>query len=129
MTIERQKMSDADKRTIKKEKAASRKEARRILEGKGVPKSCAYCGIEERDFTPMWGEFYGGNRGAKLEPDHKDNDFRNNDIDNLCWTCCLCNCAKSNKLTHPEMKDVGKVIRRIWKKKAASRSEKAAHPE
>lgn len=129
MKIERQKMSDADKKAIKKEKTASRKEARQTLEGKGTPKTCAYCGIKEQDFIPVWGKFYAGNRGAKLEPDHKDNDFRNNDIDNLCWACCICNCAKSDKLTHQEMQEVGAVIRRIWEKRAASEDKKVTLPE
>lgn len=118
MTIERQKMSDADKKAI-------RKDAWQILERKGVPKTCAYCGIKEQDFIPVWGKFYAGNRWSKLEPDHKDNDLKNSDIDNLCWAYCLCNRAKSDKLTYEEMKEVGNVIGRIWEKRAASRSEKA----
>jgi len=52
-----------------------------------------------------------------LEPDHKDNDYKNNDVENLCWACSLCNCAKSNKLTHEEMIEVGTVIKKIWQKK------------
>lgn len=91
---------------------------REILEKAGLPKICAYCGIKEEDFIPIWGSFYGGKRGQRLEPDHKDNDKKNNNVGNLCWACCLCNCAKSDKLTHEEMKEVGAVIRKIWRKRA-----------
>ena len=59
----------------------------------------------------------------RLEPDHKDNDKKNN-IENLCWVCCLCNCAKSDKLTHQGMRNVGTVIRRIWRKRAALEDKK-----
>ncbi len=35
---------------------------------------CHYCGIEERDFLSIWGEFYGGKkRGSRLEIDRRDN--------------------------------------------------------
>jgi 5-methylcytosine-specific restriction endonuclease McrA len=36
-------------------------------------KECYYCGIKEEDFIPIWGKFYGGNRGQKLEVDRRDN--------------------------------------------------------
>lgn len=108
-----------EKAALKKEKAASRKEARGLLERNGTPKTFDYCGIAEKDFPEVWGTFYGGGgRGKRLEPDHKDNDFRNNDIDNLCWACSLCNCAKSDKMTHQEMKEVGAVIEIIWQRKS-----------
>jgi len=111
-----------EKAALRKLKAASKKEsrdqARGLLEKKGTPKTFEYCGINETDFLKVWGKFYGGKRGTKLEPDHKDNDYKNNNINNLCWACCLCNCAKSDKLTHQEMKDVGAVIRIIWEKRA-----------
>jgi hypothetical protein len=107
-----------EKAALKKEKTASRKEARGLLERKGTPKTCEYCGIDEKDFPKVWGTFYDGRRGKRLEPDHKDNDHRNNDINNLCWACCLCNCAKSDKMTHQEMKEVGAVIENIWRKRA-----------
>lgn len=74
---------------------------------------CHYCGIEEKDFIPVWGKFY-KTRGCQLEVDHKDNDRENNNLDNLVLACALCNCAKSNKLTHDEFKKVGDVIRDIW---------------
>lgn len=105
---------------IKKDKAASRKKARRLLEKAGFPKTCEYCGIDEKDFLKVWGSFYGGRRGKRLEPDHKDNDYKNNDIENLCWACSLCNCSKSNKLTDKEMIEVGVVIKRIRRKRALS---------
>ncbi|MDI6776715.1 MAG: HNH endonuclease [Syntrophales bacterium] len=92
--------------------------AREILETAGHPKICTYCGIKEDDFTKVWGPFYAGKRGKRLEPDHKDNNKKDNNIGNLCWACSLCNCAKTDKLTHEEMKDVGAVIRRIWRKRA-----------
>lgn len=108
------------KAVLKKEKTDARKEARVLLEKKGATKSCEYCGINEKAFSDVWGPFYGGKRGKRLEPDHKDNDYKNNDIENLCWACSLCNCAKSNKLTHQEMIKVGAVIKKIWQKKAVS---------
>ena len=36
-------------------------------------KKCYYYGIKEEDFSRIWGEFYGGNRGQKLEVDRRDN--------------------------------------------------------
>jgi len=108
-----------EKTFLKKEKTTSRQEAKNLLEKKGTPKTCEYCGIIEEDFSKVWGAFYGGNRGKRLEPDHKDNDYKNNDINNLCWACCLCNSAKSDKLTHQEMTAVGAVIKKIWRKRAA----------
>jgi len=113
-----------EKAALRKLKAASKKEsreqARSLLEEKGAPKSCEYCGINEEDFPRVWGKFYDGNRGKRLEPDHKDNDYRNNGLENLCWACSLCNCAKSNKLTHKEMIEVGAVIKTIWQKKLSA---------
>ena len=106
-----------DKAALRSAKTASRKKARNLLEKAGIPTTCEYCGINEEDFPKVWGPFYGGNRGKRLEPDHKDNDYKNNDIRNLCWACALCNCAKSNKLNYHEMKDVGAVIKRIWRKR------------
>jgi hypothetical protein len=107
-----------EKAALKKEKIASRQGARDLLENKGTAKSCEYCGINEEDFSKVWGTFYGGKRGKRLEPDHKDNDYENNDIRNLCWACSLCNCTKSDKLTHQEMIEVGAVIKTIWQKRA-----------
>jgi len=92
--------------------------ARATLEKEGYPKICVYCGIKEDDYLKIWGPFYGGSRGKRLEVDHKDNDKTNNNIENLCWACCLCNCAKSDTLTHEEMKDVGAVIGKLWRKRA-----------
>jgi hypothetical protein len=113
-----------EKATLRKFKAASKKEsrdqARGLLEEKGTPKSCEYCGINEEDFPRVWGKFYDGKRGKRLEPDHKDNDYKNNDVENLCWACSLCNCAKSNKLSHEEMMQVGAVIKTIWQKKLSA---------
>lgn len=109
-----------EKAALRKLKAASKKasrdQARVLLEEKGTTKSCEYCGINEEDFPRVWGTFY-ATRGKRLEPDHKDNDYKNNDVENLCWACSLCNCAKSNKLTHEEMIEVGAVIKKIWQKK------------
>ncbi|MFZ2399753.1 MAG: hypothetical protein WAW31_13940 [Smithella sp.] len=107
-----------EKADLKKEKTASRKKARELLEKKGSPKICEYCHINEEEFSKVWGGFYGGKRGKRLEPDHKDNNYKNNNINNLCWACCLCNCAKSDKLTHQEMIEVGAVIKKIWRKRA-----------
>lgn len=111
-----------EKAALRKLKAASKKEsrdqARELLEKAGIPKICKYCDIIEEDFPKVWGAFYDGKRGKKLEPDHKDNDYKNNDMANLCWACSLCNCAKSNKLTHQEMIEVGAVIGRIWEERA-----------
>lgn len=106
-----------EKAALKKEKTASRKEARGLLEKTGITKICEYCGIDEGNFPKVCGTFYGGKRGKRLEPDHKDNDYKNNNINNLCWACCLCNCAKSDKLTHQEMIEVGAVIKKIWQKR------------
>lgn len=106
-------MKDKKRQQIRKEKASSRKKARKILDKENVPKFCEYCGVAENEFIEIWGEFYGGKRGKKLEVDHKDNDYKNNKLENLCWACSLCNCAKSDILTWEEMKKVGIVIQDI----------------
>ena len=98
-------------------KVKSRRNAKKILSQSGREKVCEYCDIEEDKFIPVWGAFYGGNRGKYLEVDHKDNDYENNSPENLCWACSLCNCAKSNKLSEDEMKKVGIVIKDIWGKR------------
>jgi hypothetical protein len=77
---------------------------------------CHYCGIQEEDFTNIWGkEFYGGNkRGQVLEIDHKDNE-QGNETNNFVLACALCNMAKSDKFKYDEFLKVGKVIEEIWK--------------
>jgi len=75
---------------------------------------CYYCGIEEKDFVPIWGEFYGGKtRGKKLEVDRKDNG-KGYTLENCVLSCSICNNAKSDKFTGEEFKKVGKAIKRIW---------------
>mgnify|MGYP001559150845 CR=1 FL=1 len=59
-----------------------RGKAKKILETQKHPRECYYCHIKEEDFHPIFGDFYGGNRGKKLEVDHKDNDFRNKNTRN-----------------------------------------------
>ncbi len=83
----------------------------------GIEKVCDYCKIREEDFIKIWGVFYGNKRGHRLEPDHKDNDYKNNSSNNLCWACCLCNNSKSDKLTPEEMKRVGNIIEEIWRQR------------
>jgi len=75
---------------------------------------CYYCGIEEKDFVPIWGEFYGGKtRGKKLEVDRKDNG-KGYTLENCVFSCSICNNAKSDKFTGEEFKKVGKSIKQIW---------------
>ncbi len=76
---------------------------------------CHYCNIEEKDFIPIWGPFY-KTRGFTLEVDRKDNK-PGYDSANCVLACALCNCAKSNKLTHKEFKRVGAVIKEIWQQR------------
>lgn len=78
---------------------------------------CHYCGIAEKDFFTIWGDFYGSKkRGSRLEVDRKDNrgDY---EIDNCVLACAICNCAKSDKFTYDEFKYVGKAIGRVWLKR------------
>ncbi|MEN6468555.1 MAG: HNH endonuclease [Smithella sp.] len=105
------------KDVLKNKKARSRRNAKKILTQLGRKKVCEYCDIEEDKFAQAWGSFYGGNRGNNLEVDHKDNDYENNNPENLCWACCLFNCAKSDKLSETEMKKVGTVIKDVWKER------------
>jgi hypothetical protein len=92
---------------------------------------CHYCGIRERDFLKLWGEFYRRPyRGRRLEIDHKDAVVKVNgkikkrkkaqleDTAESCvLACALCNMAKSNMFTHREFEKVGKVIREIWQER------------
>ena len=75
---------------------------------------CYYCGIEEDDFIPIWGKFYGGKtRGKKLEVDRRDNE-KDYSLENCVLACSICNNAKSDKFTDKEFKEVGKSIKQIW---------------
>ena len=77
-------------------------------------RKCYYCGIEEKDFVPIWGKFYGGKtRGQKLEVDRRDNE-KGYTLENCVLACSICNNAKSDKFTGDEFKKVGKLIKQIW---------------
>lgn len=77
--------------------------------------TCHYCGIDENDFVPIWGTFYGSKRGRTLEVDRKDNG-QGYEIENCVLACAVCNNAKSAKFTYEEFKRVGNVIKQIWAK-------------
>jgi len=92
---------------------------------------CHYCGIQEEDFLRLWGEFYGlPYRGRRLEIEHKETVVikgngivkvkRKDTLENCVLACALCNMAKSNMFTHDEFKEVGKVIKQIWRKRKMS---------
>src|SRR3989304_525829 len=86
-------------------------------------KKCHYCGIPENNFIEIWGEFYGGRRGHRLEIERKDNN--SNYIKGNCvLACAICNCAKTDKFTHKEFLKVGEVIRKIWEARARIQSKK-----
>lgn len=93
----------------------NKEEIRRLLYDKDGPK-CHYCGIEEEDFIPVWGAFYGGRRGAVLEVDRKDSN-QGYYIDNCVLACAVCNNAKSDKFTYEEFKKVGNIVGQIWKQR------------
>ncbi|MBI5642229.1 MAG: hypothetical protein HY954_01995 [Deltaproteobacteria bacterium] len=79
---------------------------------------CFYCHIPGGKFIPIWGEFYGGRRGKRLEVDRKNN-AEGYSRNNCVKACSLCNCAKSDKIEFCDFKRVGKIIEEIWKKTAA----------
>jgi 5-methylcytosine-specific restriction endonuclease McrA len=80
-------------------------------------RTCHYCGIAERDFLMIWGEFYGSKRrGSTLEVDRKDNN-RGYEIDNCVLACAVCNNAKSDKFSYDEFISVGKIITQVWKER------------
>jgi len=80
-------------------------------------KRCHYCRIEEEKVIKVWGEFYKQDkRGYRLELDKKDSS-KDYDLENCVLACAVCNCAKSNKLTHEEFLKVGTVIREIWQQR------------
>ena len=84
---------------------------------------CHYCGIEEKDFIPIWGEFYGGKkRGPTLEVDRRDN-RQGYVIENCVLACAVCNNAKSDKFTYEEFKRVGDVIKEIWQQRKSKLSQ------
>ncbi len=77
-------------------------------------RTCHYCGIAEKDFLTIWGEFYGSKRrGSTLEVDRKDNS-RGYEIDNCVLVCAICNNAKSDKFLYDEFLNVGKTIGQVW---------------
>jgi len=92
---------------------------------------CHYCGIQEEDFSRLWGEFYGlPYRGRRLEIERKETVvIKGNHIvkmkqeytlENCVLACALCNMAKSNMFTYDEFKKVGKVIEQLWRKRKMS---------
>ena len=113
----------------KNEKEKLRKQLNEGNEGK-----CHYCGIEESDFTKLWGKFYGlKKRGIRLEIDRKDAVVkkgkkiikveRRHTRENCVLACALCNMAKSNMFTYDEFKKVGEVIEEIWRERKKSELE------
>jgi len=107
------------------ELTSKRKEALREQLYQRDGSKCHYCGIEEKEFTDIWGKtFYGGvMRGRRLEIDHKDKDNRQScELKDLVLACALCNMAKSDKFSHDEFKEVGNVIRTIWQRKALNKN-------
>jgi len=95
----------------------TKNELRDALYDKKDGHKCDYCGIEEKDFIPLWGVFY-TTRGFRLEVEHKDNDRRGYTLENCVLACPICNNAKSNKFSYEEFKRVGDVIKEIWQQKA-----------
>jgi len=79
-------------------------------------KVCEYCKIEEGKFIDIWGKFYGGKRGRRLEVDRKEN-TKGYSEENCVLACALCNCAKSDKLNSEDMIKIGEIIKAAWKKK------------
>ncbi len=95
---------------------------------KEAGRTCHYCGIVEKDFSIIWGEFYGGKRrGPTLEVDRKDND-RGYNIDNCVLACAVCNNAKSNKFSYDEFVNVGKTIRKVWQNRANDKGGNHGNP-
>ena len=84
---------------------------------------CHYCGIEEKDFVPIWGESYGGKKhGSTLEVDRKDN-RRGYEIENCVLAYAVCNNAKSDKFAYDEFRRVSDVIKEIWQQRKAKASQ------
>ncbi|MBA7588328.1 hypothetical protein ES708_30383 [subsurface metagenome] len=80
---------------------------------------CHYCGIEEKDFIPIWGRaFRQGRRGLTLEVDRK-NPKGLYIPSNCVLACYACNNAKSDVFTYEEFKRVGDVIKEIYQQKQA----------
>ncbi|MBI5237884.1 MAG: hypothetical protein HY887_05625 [Deltaproteobacteria bacterium] len=75
------------------------------------------CEIPEEIFLKVWGIFYGGKRGWRLEVDRKDNNSSYSK-NNCVLACCLCNCGKSDKIGFNDFEQVGEIIEKIWKKTA-----------
>lgn len=83
----------------------------------GKDNRCFYCDIPSDEFRKIWGKFYGGNRGKRLEIDRKENS-KGYYEENCAKACSLCNCSKSDKMTEVEAKAVGDVIKSIWMERA-----------
>ena len=84
-------------------------------------RKCHYCGIGEKDFILIWGPFYGGKRGSRLEIDCVNNE-EGYKTDNCVLACAVCNNAKSDKFTYEEFRRVGSVVKQIWHKRNANLS-------
>lgn len=77
---------------------------------------CYFCNIAEEDFINIYGCFYGGRRGHRLEVERlKPKEPYS--LENCVLACAACNCAKSDVFTADEMLKIGQVINQIWKER------------
>lgn len=77
-------------------------------------KICCYCGIKQELLKPLnWGQ---GKRIVRLEIERKDNNGGYT-IDNIDLACAVCNSVKNAFFSEDEMKRIGNIINKIWRKK------------
>ncbi|MFD3000416.1 hypothetical protein ACFS7Z_08605 [Pontibacter toksunensis] len=89
-----------------------------------LDRKCHYCEITEEEIAELLnsGKLETkriATRGKKLEYDRKEPNLTYDNIDNIVLCCYWCNNAKTDTFTYSEFKEVGKVIKTIWKRRMA----------
>jgi len=86
------------------------------------PKQCHYCDITEEMIKELLesGKLETKRiktRGKKLELERQEPNEPYDNLDNLVWSCYFCNSSKSDVFSPGEFKEIGEVIKGIWKER------------
>ncbi len=80
---------------------------------KEQPRSCSYCGIQEKSVRNIGMKTQAGHKLAALGIDRVDPE-RGYEKDNIVFCCFACNKAKGDVFSHEEMMVIGKSIALAW---------------
>ncbi len=83
-------------------------------------RKCFYCDITEVEISELWKkwpELTKRNRGRNLEIERLEPNKEYSETQNLVFSCYWCNNAKTDTFTQYEFKEIGKIIKNIWKER------------